>query len=416
MTVHRLQLFIVLVFSSFCATVASSENWTRFRGPNGSGISEELRFPAQWTESNITWDINLPGPGHSSPVIWNGVVYITAANVANATRSLLAVQLSDGTTLWKKDYPLEDFHLHPLNSHATSTPTVDEKGVYSIWYNTDKTLIVALDHSGKELWTREVEVAVQMHGPSSSPAIYGDTIYFSVEQEPNNAGRISYWFALDRTTGETHWKLERSSAEKPSSATPLLYDDNWVIFSSKAHGVSAVEINTGKVAWETPTAVTARVVSSPIRFGDLILTTSGRRSQGIDLTAVQPPNQKSPKAQIAFTHNDHFVPYLSTPIYANALLFVFQDRGLISCLNPKTGEPIWSERIGRKFFGSPVLIGDQIYCQDGSGRVVVIRATDRYELLGENNLGESSSATPAISDGRMVLRTETRLICIAPDS
>ena len=109
MTAHRLQFFFVLVITSFLAATASSENWTRFRGPNGSGISEEQQFPAEWTESNVAWKTDLPGPGHSSPVIWNGVVYITAANVANATRSLLAVQLSDGATLWQKNYPLNDF-------------------------------------------------------------------------------------------------------------------------------------------------------------------------------------------------------------------------------------------------------------------------------------------------------------------
>lgn len=408
----HLQFLAVLLTSVFLASSAFSENWTRFRGPNGSGISEEGSFPAHWTESNVAWKVELPGSGHSSPVIWNGVVYITAANVANATRSLLAIQLSDASMLWQRDYPLEDFHHHALNSHATSTPTVDEKGIYSLWYDEDKTIVVALNHDGEELWTRELEAAVQMHGPSSSPAVYDDTIYFSLEQEPNNAGHVSYWFALDRATGETRWKLERSSTVEPSSGTPLLYDDKWVVFSSRDHGVSAVDVKTGEVAWEVPTAVSARVVSSPVRSGDLILTTCGKGGQGFDLTAVRPPNDASSQAEIAFTHSEDFVPYLSTPLSSKGFIFTFQDRGLVSCLDAQTGEPIWSERAGRKFYGSPVLVGDQIFCLTGKGRVVVIRAADRYELLGEYDLGESSSATPAISGGRMVLRTKTHLTCI----
>ena len=149
-----------------------------------------------------------------------------------------------------------------------------------------------------------------------------------------------------------------------------------------------------------------------MQAGNLIVATCGVGTGPMELVAVAPPTDGSSKGRIAYTIIGGVAPYVPSPLAVNGRLFLFEDKGKVSWLDAKTGEVIWSERLRNKFFGSPGLIGDRIYCIDNRGKVVVIRAADEYELLGINDLGGPSHATPAIADGRMILRTESQLTCV----
>lgn len=299
-----------------------------------------------WSNDDIAWQIDLPGKGHSSSVIWDDTVFVTYAVEDGRRSTLLAVHASNGERLWQQDYALNPVRLHPFNSHASSTPAVDSNGVYSLWYATDQTLVTALDHNGAELWAKEFGPTVQNHGGSASPAVYGGVLVFSLEQRENRDGRKSFWYALDLSNGEVVWRLERNHDGDPaSSSTPLLYraadGREQLIFSSNAFGITAVDLKTDKMVWAADSALAKRVVSSPVHAGELIVATCGKGTGGPrELVAVKPPTDGSPKGRVAYTFVDGVAPYVPSPLAVNGRLFLFEDKGKVSCLNAQTGDVV----------------------------------------------------------------------------
>ncbi len=404
----------------FLASVAIAENWPRFRGTNGSGAAEDAEIPSTWSQSDLAWTTPLPGTGNASPVVWGDTVYVTSADPATGTFSLLALNVADGAVAWKRDYTFEPIRVHTLNSFATSTPAVDERGVYAMSFGKDQALVIAVGHDGTERWTKDFGATSTMHGPSQSAMIFDGMLVFSLEQEINRTGLESHWYAVDAETGETVWCLDRDTSAKASSSVPCVYRTadgaDWLVFSSFAHGMTAVDPKTGEVVWEQKDAMTARVISSPVVAGENIIATCGRRGGGLQLLVVQPGTGEGSEPRIVHNIEERFVPYVPTPLALNDLLFTFHDAGTVSCVAIKTGELVWSERLRAKFFGSPVLVGDRLYCVSESGEVFVLRAGAEFEQLGVNDLGEASHATPAVANGRMFLRTNSQLMCVASES
>jgi outer membrane protein assembly factor BamB len=396
---------------------ASAENWARFRGPNGQGVSGEKGIPAKWSENDFVWKIEMPGTGHSSPIIWNDKVFVTFANDETAECTLMAVRASDGATLWAKVYVLEPHKINKLNSYAVSTPVADADAVYVIWCGAGHSIVAAVDHNGKELWKKDFGPTRLQHGTGASLIVFRDIVVFTLEQEENDEGLQSYWYALDRRNGEVKWRIERKNSGSGSCSTPCVYpskdEAKWLVFTSRAHGFTAVDPDTGKVAWEKADAMPARAVSSPVLAGDMIVNTCGKGGGGVQLTALNPPADGTSEPEIAYTVDKKIASYVPTPLAAAGRLFVFHDQGLVTCLDGPTGNVLWSEKPGGKFYGSPVLVDGRIYCINMDGQVVVLNAGDKYELLAVNDLGEASHATPAVANGKMVLRTVSHMYCVA---
>lgn len=422
-TFTRAVVTVVVIGLFACAAMA--ENWPRFRGPNGQGISSAKGIPVNWSEDDVAWKIELAGKGHSSPVIWDDKVFITFAKTnedeKTAKCTLMAVRASDGGTLWQKDYTVEPPGMNSLNNSAASTPAVDADAVYAIWYAADRTVVTALDHQGEQKWTKEFAPARITHGPGTSPIVHKDTVVFTLEQEDdeNDQNLQSCWYALDRRSGEIRWRLERTNSTHGSSSTPCVYrsagGEERLIFTSRAHGITAVDPDSGTVVWEEASVLPARVVSSPVLAGDVIVSLCGRGGSGVQLAAVRPPAEGASQARVLYTFKERIVPNVPTPVAMDKWLFLFHDGGLVTCLESETGNVVWSEKPGGKFFGSPVLIEDRLYCITTKGQVVVLRAAGKYERLAVNDLGEPSQATPAVAGGRMFLRTVSHLLCIASE-
>jgi len=186
-----------------------------------------------------------------------------------------------------------------------------------------------------------------------------------------------------------------------------------LIFASWAHGISGVDPHTGKVIWELDSALPARVVSSPVIAGDLLIGTCGKGGAGIQLSTVRPGSEDNDgQPSLAYKHTGKTAPYVPTSLVKDGLLFTFHDRGDVSCLRVETGEVLWSERPGGRFYGSPVWVNGLLYCINRKGNLLVLKAAPAYELLAVNPLGEKSQATPAIAGERMYLRTYSHLISI----
>jgi len=399
--------------------VCQGQHWPRFRGPNGQGHADTTQLPVKWGPQDYIWTTALPGSGHSSPVIWGQTIFVTSAEPSSATGFVLAVSLVDGRILWQRRYQLHSYRMNRLNSYAATSPAVAQDGLYVLWPGREKYLMVALDHQGNERWRRFFEGAKCQHGPGGSPIVYDRLVVFTIEHEQNLTEADGSWLALDRTTGQTLWRVVRKTGPKSSYSTPCVYVDAngkaVLVFTSRSHGITAVDPDTGQVVWEFPTAFPARVVSSPVLVDDLIVGTCGDGGSGKRLVAIRPaPAPWSP--QLAYRIDDRSaVPYVPTPVAEKGLLFTFHDRGQVACLQGKTGRIFWRAKPAGRFYGSPICADGKLYAITTDGEVVVLRADAEYQLLAINSLGQASYATPAVAGARLILRSRSSLFCVGPN-
>jgi outer membrane protein assembly factor BamB len=408
-----------LLIGTLLTCTTRGQQWTRFRGPNGQGISDAKTIPVKWTDKDYNWKVKLPAGGHGSPVLWGDKVFATCENPETTGGILLALSVSDGRELWQKRYKLTPYRFHNDNSYATSTPVVDAERVYVLWQTSKEVILAALDHDGRPIWQHKEPGIYSRFGPGTSPMVFDDLVVFTHEHwasGPEGGKHTSSWIALDRETGQTRWATKRNDAEI-SYSMPCVYlpkgGEPQLIFASWAHGVTAIVPRTGRVIWELDSVLPGRVVSSPVIAGDLIIGTCGKGGAGIQLSAVRPGSPDNPgQASLAYKCTGKTAPYVPTSLAKDGLLFTFHDRGDVSCLRSETGELLWSERPAGRFYGSPVWVNGLLYCINRKGEVLVLKAAPTYELLAVNPLGEKSQATPAVAGGKMYLRTYSHLISI----
>jgi len=415
----RLPAELLMVCVILLSSAIRGQEWTRFRGPNGQGISEATTIPVKWTEKDYNWKVKLPGGGHSSPVLWGEKIFVTSGDQKTGRGILLALSVSDGEVLWQKEYALSPYRMNRDNSYATGSPAVDGDGVYVLWTTTKETILAALDHEGGEIWERSFGAVHCQHGPGSTPIVIDDIVVFTHEHEGKANGAQSAWIAVDRKSGQRRWRLERQNSPKTSYSTPCVWsagtDAPQLIFTSRAHGMTGVDARTGTVVWEVGSAFPNRVVSSPVIAGELLIGTCGDGPSGTRLIAIRPGTRdKSDQVREAYKIEGSSTPYVPTSLAKGGLLFTFHDRGHVSCLRSGTGEELWREKPAGRFYGSPVWVDGKLYCITREGEVVVIKAASTYELLAVNPLDEKSHATPAVAGGRMYLRTYSHLISIGP--
>ncbi|KPK38099.1 MAG: hypothetical protein AMJ65_13355 [Phycisphaerae bacterium SG8_4] len=410
---------LVLLLAAILTAVTQGQEWTRFRGPNGQGISPPMAdgtIPVKWTEQDYNWKVKLPAGGHGSPVIWGERIFVTCEDPEQTGGILLALSTSDGRVLWRKKYKLSAYRFHGDNSYATSTPIVDTDRVYVLWQTSTETIIAALSHTGDEIWHRKLPGMHTQFGAGTSPMLYDDLVVFTHEQWANDKGIEGKWVALDRATGQTRWTKTRDNKQE-SYSTPCVYSpagaEPQLIFTSEAHGITGVDPNSGRTIWELQSVLPARAISSPVIAGDLLIGTCGKGSAGIKLSAVRPGSKDgSTEPSLAYTCTGKAAPYVPTPLFKDGLLFTFHDRGDICCMRAADGELLWCEKPAGRFYGSPVWVNGSLYCMDRAGATVVVEAASTYRLQAINELGEGSQATPAVASGRMYLRTYSHLISI----
>lgn len=411
----RVGVALALLFAFVAA--ARADNWPRFRGPNGQGISGAKTIPVKWSPQEYNWKIELPGGGHSSPVVWDEKVFITCADEKALKGILLCVRALDGRELWRKEQTLAKLPMNALNNYAAATPALDAEQVYLLWPGPEEVTLAALTHEGREVWASKLPGVRARHGAGSSPVVCGDFVIVARENDKSTSSApASVWLAVDRKTGQVQWRYEHPDNANGSYSTPCVYRDKQgrdaLIFTSNSHGIAALDPAAGKLLWKTPAALPARVVSSPFIAGDTIIATCGEGGRGIRLSAVRPPDAASANPTEVYGLQSGVVPYVPTSVVHEGFFFGFHDGGMVSCFRIATGEVLWSRKPAGRYFGSPVCVDGKLYGITIDGDVVVLRAGPEYELLGVNPLGEKSHATPAVANGRLFLRTFSHLISV----
>lgn len=415
MRLRRLSALALAASFSLASIDASlAQDWTRFRGPNGAGVVEDISFPASWTLEDAVWRTQLPGSGHSCPVAWGDRIFLLAGDPQTAQRHVVAIDRPTGDIAWTQTFDSQPHSLHARNTYASSTPAVDEQRVYVAWATPDQTLLKAFSHEGQELWTRDLGTLVSQHGFGTSPILVDGKLILFFEQQANDLPADatpgqSKFIAFDSATGDTLW-------ETPVATTRVCYSvpcvrsladgKSELVTCNTGNGIFAVDPESGQINWEI-SVFSQRCVASPILFGDLVIGSCGSGGGNNELVAVR--GGENPEEVFRIRADAGYVP---TPIIVNDLMFVFFDRGVASCVDPSTGETLWKERLSGGFSGSPVAAGDRIHVVDDNGKVICIEASREFNLLGESELNEECRSTPAIAGDLLLIRTLNHLIAI----
>ncbi|HSU67908.1 MAG TPA: PQQ-binding-like beta-propeller repeat protein [Tepidisphaeraceae bacterium] len=399
-----------LVFVLLLGSLARAENWPQWRGPRGDGTSTEENVPTKWSgTANVRWKTEIPGIGHSSPVIWGDRIFVTTCLEGNQERELLCLDRVSGKILWQKQVlksPLE--HKHRLNSYASGTPATDGKYVWVAFFEIPKIELVCYDFEGNEVWRKSPGEFHSVHGFCSSPVLYKDLLILNCDQDSESACIVAY----DRNTGAEKWRTLRPNKTR-SYSTPIIRElagkEQLVLSGSKC--VASYDPNTGKQLWIVD-GPTEQFVASLVVTDGIIFVTGGFPT--LHLEGINPDGSGNvTNSHVMWHEHGSVASYVPSPIAAGDWFFVVSDGGVASCWEAKTGKQLWKQRLGQHHSASPVSAGGNLYFPADNGDVYVFRASSSYEPVSLNSLGEEMRASPAISGGEIFLRGVHNLYCIS---
>jgi outer membrane protein assembly factor BamB len=399
------------------AVSAGAENWPRFRGPNGAGVSDEKGYPASWTENQYAWKTMLPGRGHSSPCVWDDHVFLTAAEDEGRTRIVLDISASTGKIRWERRLESDTYSINQRNSYASATAATDGQRVYVSFGNENEYILLAYDFEGKQLWRYELGAFISQHGTAISPIVFEDLVILGNDQDAK-----SFIVAVDSRTGEQRWKVDRNQKalqQAAAYATPIVIpgDDGkpQLIFTSQADGFTSYDPLTGAVNWQAD-LFPARTCGSPVFGNGLLFATCGGGGNGRLLLAVRPYGRGDLGESCIEWQRSKELPYVPTPVLYGDHLYLWGDKGVVNCVEAKSGKNIWTKRLEGLYSGSPICVDGKLYCSTEEGEIVVVAASPEFKELGRTPLGEGSHATPAVANGRMFIRGFDHLFCLESKS
>lgn len=413
----RQSLFVIAIVL-LSIPLARAENWPQWRGPSLNGVSTEKNLPVKWTtEENVAWKLAMPEWSGSTPIIWRDRIFL---NVAEKDELYLwCVDRTKGTVLWKKLLGSGNVKMRKQNMSSPS-PVTDGK---SVWVMTGTGILKSFDFTGKELWTRDIQKDYGEFGLNwgyaSSPLLFEEALYVQV-LHGMKTDDPSYVMRIDKKTGKTLWKVDRPTAaimESPDSyTTPALlrYGKATEIVITGGDVVTGHDPATGKELWRAnglnpENAPMYRIVASPIVFNDLIYAPT--RVKPLLVFKAGGRGDITTSHLVWSTNNGPDVP---TPVTDGKYFYIVNDRGIMWCLDAKTGAEIYGQQRIKPgtYSGSPVLADDKIYVTNEEGLTTVVKAGPKFEVLAENPLNDYCLSSPAISDGQIFIRTATNLYAI----
>jgi len=407
-----LGILVILAFHGEC----TAQEWPRFRGPNGSGIGNLSGLPEEIKESDYSWKVLLPGPGHSSPVLWGEKLYLTAIAEGNE-RLVLCIDPLTGGTLWTWKETVAAHNLHQFNNFASATPTADERAVYLVWGSGERTEALALDHEGNLLWRREWPAFSSDHGFGASPMLCDGVLVVHTDSVKEKSSKV---MGLDPASGKTLWELSRPTIEEDRKHltaynTPVRVEvagePVLVVFQTN-DGWRGLDPITGSEYWHWPGAYKLRSVGSLIAAENLVFASVGEGGNGKEGTALRLNADGPPEVAYSLGISDG-LSYVTTPLFHEGLLYLWADGGVLTCLDAASGTRLYRERVGGNFFSSPIIADGKILSCSREGELVMVRLGPEFSIVSRSLLGASIQATPAIALNRLFVRTEDSLICIA---
>jgi outer membrane protein assembly factor BamB len=386
-----------------------AEEWPAWRGPRGDGTSEESQIPLHWTDKeNIAWKVEIPGKGHSSPVIWGDRIFLTTCLEDQQKRVLMCLERKTGKELWSKVIVIAKLEpKHELNSYASATPATDGKNVYVTFHDEPQIVIACYDYDGKEVWRKSPGKFFSKHGWSSSPILYKNLVILNCDQDGDG-----FIVAFDKTTGDEKWRTERPNKTR-SYCVPLIVDaagkKQMVMTGSMC--VASYNPDTGRQYWIID-GPTEQFVASPVFTEGVFLITGGYPDHHV--LGIKPDGEGNVTKTHILWRDTKGVSYVPSPVALGKYFFIVSDEGMASCFNAKTGKREWNHRLGKHHRPSIVSAEGRLYFLDDDGTSWVVKAGPKFELLATSALDEPCSASPAISHGHIYIRALHHLYSIGP--
>jgi len=418
--ISRLFFSLIVVPLLLLPGTVVAENWPAWRGPRGDGTSRETGLPTVWNGpngQNIAWKSPIPGRGHSSPIVWEDRVFVMTCIEQTGQRVLICLDLNTGAVRWRQvvlSASLE--RIHKLNSYSSSTPTTDGSWVYVSFLEPDfggdsevtpgNMVVAAYDREGNRQWLVRPGRFSSRHGYCSNPVLYKDKIIVNGDHDGD-----SFIVALDRSNGETLWKIPRENRTR-SYVTPIIreIDGRTQMVLSGNMCVASYDPDTGKRHWIID-GPTEQFVASMVYNGKLLFMTAGYPEYHI--LAIRPNGKGNVTDSHVVWRTTRGCSYVPSPICVGDFFLVTSDDGVGSLFDADTGKRLWMKRMASHYSASLVAAGPLVYFLADDGVMKVVQVGAQFKQLAENELGENIYSSPALSDGRILLRAEEHLYCIA---
>ena len=412
------RVFVMVTVLATAVATARAENWPQWRGPSLNGLSSEKNLPVRWSPTeNIVWKLALPAWSGSTPIVWGDRIFL---NVAEGSQLFLwCVDRAKGVVRWKQPLGSGNVRMQKQNMSSPS-PVTDGQHV---WAMTGTGILKAFDFEGKELWARDIQADYGAFGLQwgygSSPLLFGDSLYVQV-LHGMKTNDPSYVLRISKANGRTIWRVERPTNarfESPDSyTTPALlrYGNTTEIVITGGDVVTGHDPSNGKELWRADGLNPSnngsyRIVASPVVHGEMIVVPSRERPM---LALKVGGRGDVTNTHVLWSFNNG--PDVPTPVTDGTYVYAINDRGIMWCLDAKTGKEIYGRQRLRPatYSGSAVLADGKIYITDEDGVTSVVQAGPNFVKLAENDLGEYTLSSPAISEGQIFIRTESFLYAI----
>ena len=386
--------------------------WTRFRGPNGTGIQPAYSGPLPWKPSDVVARIDLPGSGNGSVAVWGDTAFLQAADVQAKKRSLVAVDLKDHKVLWQAEQPFPMYPIHKFSSYASSTPCVDEQRVYNAWGEPDRVTVEAFTHGGERVWSRDLGSYVSEHGFGTSPMRVGELLILFISQDaiqeklpPGVEPGTDRMVALRADSGETAWETPLK-ANMVCYGVPCVTEVNGrtaIVAANTINGFFAIDVADGSLLFEE-LPFGKRVVSSPALNDRIIVASEGSGGGGNIVVAFD--RQAGNRELFRIEKGASYVP---TPIVLDDRMLIWSDNGIVSSISLPSGENEWTKRIGGSFSASPILVNGKLLNVNHDGVVTVMQVDPEPEVLASYDLEQGSRASIVATENRILIRTDSQL-------
>jgi len=372
----------------------------------------------------IVWRTPVPGVGHASAIVWDDRIFTVSCLTDSLERILLCFDRRSGKQLWQRTViksPLET--KHNLNSHASGTPATDGQYVYVTFLEVQggtvtarnvsqprpvtpgRMVVAAYDFDGNQQWLVRPGEFVSVHGYCSCPVLFEDLVIVNGDHDGD-----SYIVALNKSTGETVWKVDRQHKTR-SYVTPLIreIDGRTQMVLSGSEHIASYDPRDGSMHWQID-GPTEQFVASLVYDGQMFYMTAGFPTYHV--MGIRPGGSGNVTDTHVAWHSTDAACYVPSPVVVAGRLFIADDRGTANCFRASDGERLWKERMAKHFSASLVTAGGLVYFLSDDGITTVVQPADELQIVAENPLGEYCFGTPAISQGQIFLRAEEHLYCI----
>jgi len=417
-------VFALLAFVCLSQPVGA-ENWPRFRGPTGQGVSTETGVPTKWSATeNVAWKTPVPGRGWSSPIVWGDRVFVTTAADDGASLHLVCLDRKTGAALWDKEVLRQKpDNKAPQNSFATPTPVTDGERVYVLAFDGS---LAAVGMDGTVAWTNRDFKYYSQHGLAVSPILWNDLVIVPFDGSSRGPEKFAGWqkaweesviMAYDSGTGRVRWRAKRGLSRIAHVVPQVVkVEGKDQLISGAGDVVQGFDPTSGERIW-TVANLGEGVVPSLVIGDGLVFATSGFTSTtpglgGPAIRAVRLGGQGDCTQTHIAWEQAKGVPMIASMLYAKPYLFAVTEQGAARCLKAETGEVAGEARLRGPFSASPVWAEGRLYFLSEKGETTVVEAGPEMKEVARNALGEKCCASPAISQKQVFIRTESHLYCI----